>query len=214
MKIYHGSKEEIKVPKYKGSGEQNDYGPAFYMTLDFEAASIWATKNNSIGVVNVYNVNLDNLKILDLTDKSKYSLLHWIALLVEHRWIDYAYSRMNQGRINWLIQNYHLNVDDYDVIIGYRADDAYFRFPKEFINGNIPLEGLEEIFKLGELGIQHVFISEKAIKRLHFEKSILAKKEYIGVYFKQVQDATSLFDGLLKKYENNSEGTRFGDLIK
>ena len=59
-----------------------------------------------------------------------------------------------------------------------------------------------------------VFISEKSIKRLHFEKSILAKKEYIGVYFKQVQDATSLFDELLKKYENNSEGTRFGDLIK
>lgn len=214
MKIYHGSKEEIKVPIYKGSNDQNDYGPAFYMTLDFEAACIWATKNDSLGVVNVYNVNLDNLKILDLTDKTKYSPLHWIALLLENRWIEYAYKRMNQGRINWIIKKYHINVDDYDVIIGYRADDAYFRFPKDFINGNFPLEVLEEVFQLGHLGVQHVFISEKAIKRLHFVKAIPTKKEYIGVYHKQVSDATMLFDELLEKYINDPKGTRIGDLIR
>ena len=59
MKIYHGSKEIIRSPKFKGSDKHNDYGPAFYATLDFESACIWATKNDTTGIVNIYNVNFD-----------------------------------------------------------------------------------------------------------------------------------------------------------
>ena len=214
MKIYHGSKLEIKNPIYKGSNKNNDYGPAFYLTLDFESACIWATKNDSIGVVNVYNVNFDNLKILDLTDKSKYSVLHWIALLLEHRELEHSFQRLNQARIKYIIDTYHIDIDEFDVIKGYRADDAYFRFPKEFIIGNISLELLEEVFKLGSLGIQYAFISEKSIKRLHFDRCITTKKEYIGAYFNQVKEATSLFDELLEKSINSNEGTRIGELMK
>lgn len=214
MKIYHGSKTKIENVKYKGSNEHNDYGPAFYTTLDFESACIWATKNNTSGFVNVYNVNFDNLKILDLTDKTRFSALHWITLLLENRTLEPSFEKLNKARINWLIQNYYIDIDEYDLIIGYRADDAYFRFPKEFVIGNISLELLEKVFKLGELGIQYVFVSEKAIKRLHFGRVIVPKKTYIGMYFKQVENATSLFDKLLEESINSNSGTRIGDLIK
>ena len=214
MKIYHGSKEQIKEPIYKGSDEHNDYGPAFYLTVDFESACIWATKNDSTGLVNVYNVNLDNLKVLDLTDKTKYSVLHWITILLEHRQLEHSFEVLNRGRINWLIKNYHVDIDEFDIVKGFRADDAYFRFPKEFVNGNISIELLEDVFKLGSLGIQYAFISEKAIKRLHFDRCIETKRQYIGVYYNQVKEATSLFDELLSKSIDSNEGTRIRDLMK
>ena len=214
MRIYHGSKERIERPKYKGSDEHNDYGPAFYTTLDFESACIWATKNDTTGIVNVYNVNFNSLKILDLTDKTRFSVLHWITLLLENRSLEPSFEKLNRARINWLIQNYHINIDDYDLVIGYRADDAYFRFPKEFVVGNISLELLEDVFKLGELGIQHVFVSQKAIDRLHFDHEVVPKNSFIGKYHKQVESATTLFDKLLEESINSNSGTRIGDLMK
>ena len=214
MKIYHGSKERVERPKYRGSNEYNDYGPAFYTTKDFESACIWATKNDSSGIVNVYNVNLENLKILDLTDKTKFSVLHWITLLLENRLLETSFERLNKARIKWLKENYHINIDDYDVVIGYRADDAYFRFPKEFVVGNISIELLEKVFQLGELGIQYVFVSEKSIHRLHFDRFEIPKQDCIGKYHKQVEHATSLFDELLEESINSNSGTRIGDLMK
>lgn len=214
MKVYHGSKVRIERPKFKGSNKYNDYGPAFYTTLDFESACIWATKNETNGIVNVYNVNFDNLKILDLTDKTKFSVLHWITLLLENRSLESSFQKLNKGRIDWLINNYHIDIEEYDLIIGYRADDAYFRFPKEFIVGNISIELLEEVFKLGKLGIQHVFVSEKAIKRLHFDHEVIPNTSFIGKYKHQVDGATTLFDDILEKSINSNSGTRIGDLMK
>lgn len=73
---------------------------------------------------------------------------------------------------------------------------------------------MEEVFKLGALGIQYVFVSEKAIKRLHFDRCVQAKKEYIGQYKKQVDEATTLFDKILFESVNNNDGTTIKDLIK
>ena len=214
MKIYHGSKAIIKKPLYKGSEINNDYGPAFYTTIDFENACIWASKNNSVGYVNEYEISFDDLKILDLTNKEKYSVLNWIAILLSNRSLEHSFSLLNRDKINKIIDKYAINLEEYDVVIGYRADDAYFRFPKEFVIGNLSLEDLEEIFRLGSLGTQYVFVSQKAIDKLKFKKATLVDEKYVGRYFKQVKDATSLFDEILKKSIDGSVGTRIGDLLK
>ena len=214
MKIYHGSKYIIDKPIVKGSNPTNDYGPCFYMTRDYQNACIWACRKNTIGFVNEYKVDLENLKILDLTDKSKYSVLNWIAILVHFREFEHAFERLNCGRINQIIEKYYIDVNDFDVVIGYRADDAYFRFPKEFIEGNISIEDLEEVFNLGSLGVQYAFISEKAIKRLHFVKAIQTSKEYVGLYYSQVLEATKLFDEIVYKSISSNKGTRIGDILK
>lgn len=214
MRIYHGSKTIVKKPLFKGSNPKNDYGANFYTTSDYDAACVWACRNDSAGYVNTYEINLDNLKVLDLRDKEKYSVLHWIAILLENREFPYSFCKLNQGRIKKIIEKYWVNLDDFDVIIGYRADDAYFRFPKEFISGNISIEVLEDIFKLGELGSQIVIHSQKAFDRIRFKNAKLVDKKFVGVYFEQVKQATTMFDDLLEKNIDANEGTRIGDLLK
>lgn len=214
MKIYHGSKIILEKPTYKGSNPSNDYGAAFYATLDYEDACIWASRNNTVGFVNQYEINTANLKILDLTDKEKYSVLHWITLLLENRTLNHSFKTLNQARINKLIEKYHIDINEYDIVIGYRADDAYFRFPKEFVVGNISLELLEKVFELGELGKQFVIVSKKAIDRLHYKKAVEVEQKYIGRYYEQVQRATIKFDKILKESISSNEGTRIGDLLK
>lgn len=214
MKIYHGSKEIIREVKYKGSDPKNDYGPCFYVTNNYKDACIWACKHNTLGFVNEYDVDLRGLKILDLTDKTKFSVLNWIAILLKFRELDHTFCELYKNRITKIIERYYINIEDYDVILGYRADDAYFRFPKVFVEGNLSVEMLEKVFLLGELGTQYAFVSEKAIKRITFKSYNEVSEEYICQYYRQVLNATNVFDKLLKENIESNEGTFIGDLLK
>ena len=209
MKLYHGSKAIIDKPICGGSTVNNDYGPSFYLTRDFDSASEWACRNNSVGYVNEYQFNIDGLKILDLTDKNKYSVLNWVAILLHFRSLDNSFINSFQHRLNFLEKNYYIDVNDYDVVIGYRADDAYFRFPLDFIRGNITLEQLNYSFMLGKLGIQYALISERAISRLKFVEASLASNKFINKYFERVKSSTDSFNALNK----DEEGTRIFDVM-
>lgn len=201
MKIYHGSKLIIGKPLFQGSDPTNDYGPAFYLTLDLEAAKSWACRNDNVGVVNEYIVKNDvfnSFKTLDLTNKDKYSVLNWIAILMHFRQLDSSFRRNNEIAIKWL-EKYYIDVTQYDVVIGYRADDAYFRFPTRFISNDLALEDLEEIFKLGSLGIQYCFISQKAIDSLKYNKVIECDRSFLGHHYLTVKAASRDFDKMLNK---------------
>lgn len=201
MKIYHGSKVLIEHPVVKGSDERNDYGPSFYMTKDLDAAKSWACKNNSVGVVNEYEINnssFNGLKVLDLTNKDKYSVLNWMAILMHFRELDSSFIRNNVLTLNWL-EKFYINVDDYDVIIGFRADDSYFRFPLRFVSNDLSFDDLEEVFLSGHLGIQYAFMSERSIKKLTFRRAIECGEEYLGHYYSVVTKASKQFDELLSR---------------
>ena len=201
MKIYHGSKEIIEHPVVKGSDDKNDYGPSFYLTIDLDAAKSWACKNNSVGIVNEYeirNSSFEGLKILDLTNKDKYSILNWMAILMHFRELDSSFKRRNELTLKWL-EKYYINVDDYDVIIGFRADDSYFRFPLRFVSNDLSFDDLEDVFLSGHLGIQYAFMSERAINLLSFKKIIECGDEYLGHYYSIVTKASKQFDELLDK---------------
>ena len=201
MKIYHGSKFLIKSPSVKGSNEANDYGPSFYLTNDLEAAKSWACKNNSVGVVNEYEIkssSLEKLKILDLTNKDRFSVLNWMAILMHFRELDSSFVKNNKLTLEWL-QKYYINVDDYDVIIGFRADDSYFRFPIRFISNDLSFDDLEDVFLSGHLGVQYAFMSERAIKLLKFKKIIECNEEYLGHYYSIVTKASRHFDELINR---------------
>ena len=57
---------------------------------------------------------------------------------------------------------------NYDAIIGYRADDSYFSFAQDFINGTISYRQLGNALRLGKLGQQFVLISKKAFDSVKF----------------------------------------------
>lgn len=209
MKLYHGSKLTISKPINKGSKKDNDYGPAFYLTKDLESAHEWACRNNSVGVVNEYELQTRGLKILDLTDKNKYSVLNWVAILLHNRTLDSKFVNAFKTRLKLINDHYYIDTTQFDLVIGYRADDAYFRFPLDFVRGNITLEQLEHSFNLGNLGIQYVITSQKGIDNMTFIKSFSSEEKYINQYFGNVVNATERFDELNK----DEEGTRIFDIL-
>lgn len=207
MIFYHGSKVIIQKPMKNGSNPTNDYGPSFYLTLDLQAAKSWACKNGTIGLVNKYEIStrtFKNFKILDLSNKSQYSVLNWIAILMHFRTLDTSFIKNNKIALDWL-EKYYIDVNEYDVVIGFRADDSYFRFPTRFVSNDLALDDLEEVFLSGNLGIQYAFMSDRAIKALKFNKVIECEDSFLGHYYSIVNKASQEFDIILNKPRDPSK---------
>ena len=183
MIIYHGSKDIIEKPEFGKGNEKNDYGLGFYCTENVELAKEWACSNNETnGYANQYEIDLSDYKVLDLRDE-KYSILNWMALLLKFRTFDVNTPISAQAK-EYILENFYVDAEEYDVIIGYRADDSYFSFAKDFINNIISVEQLAEAMHLGELGIQIVLKSKKAFNAVKYISYELAEcKEY---YVKRV----------------------------
>ena len=191
--IFHGSDHEITTPQF-GLGEiHNDYGQAFYCTFDLDMAKEWANKNMIGGIVNKYSLDCRGLKILDLTEK-KYNSLNWIAILMHYRKLSSLQKESYKTRLEFLEKQFFIDLSQYDVVIGYRADDAYFKFPMFFIQNELSVERLEEIYHLGNLGKQIAIISEKAFGRIKFISSIEAETHFYDQYLFRKNKADSRFE--------------------
>ena len=167
--LLHGSDHIIKQPQLKMGKENNDYGKGFYCTELPEMAKEWACKNNTDGFINEYVLDRDNLKVLDLLD-GNHTVLNWIALLLKYR----VFTINNEIALDskkYIIDNFSVDTNGFDVIIGYRADDSYFSYAQSFIHNALPVSSLTKALKLGELGKQIVLISEKAFENLKFVKA-------------------------------------------
>ena len=175
--IYHGSSNIIQTPIFGKGKDYNDYGLGFYCTEHHELAREWACSENVDGYANKYEIDITDLNVLNLSNK-EYNVLHWLALLVKYRKIRISSPIMKKG-MEWLIDNYLIDISKYDVIIGYRADDSYFSFARSFLNNEISLNQLSYAMKLGELGEQFVLKSEKAFTKIKFlSYEIVDNNEY------------------------------------
>ena len=164
--LYHGSSEIVERPEYGRGKEYNDYGRGFYCTEHRELAKEWACTEGRDGFVNQFVLDLEGLRELNLSAKES-STLHWLALLVMHRKLRLATPLMRRS-VRWLKEHFAINVNEFDVIRGYRADDSYFSFARAFLNNEITLGQLEYAMHLGKLGEQVVIKSEKAFSQLRF----------------------------------------------
>lgn len=84
MELWHGSQKIIETPQIGLGKVHNDYGQGFYCTESLNLAREWACSRDAGGFANRYELDMADLKVLDLLSP-QYSVLHWIALLVEHR---------------------------------------------------------------------------------------------------------------------------------
>lgn len=80
--------------------------------------------------------------------------------MFRHRWA-------REG-LRYLLDNCLIDISPYDVIRGYRADDSYFSFARQFVSGMISLRQLQRIMRLGDLGIQYALMSECAFSAIRF----------------------------------------------
>ena len=120
LTIYHGSPQIVEKPQLEKGKIHNDYGQGFYCTEQLELAREWACTENMDGIVNQYELNLEGLKVLRLSDSS-FTVLHWLALLMNYRLLTLPTPVMRRGA-EWLKENYLIDLRHYDVIIGWRAD--------------------------------------------------------------------------------------------
>lgn len=166
MILYHGSEKIIEKPIYGKGNLRNDYGRGFYCTENEELAKEWACSNNKNGFSNKYELDLEDLNILYLNSE-EYNILNWLAILTKNRTY-WENSTISEAAKKYVAENFMIDITRYDVIIGYRADDSYFSFARDFVSGTISYRQLNEAMKLGELGEQVVLISKKAFENISY----------------------------------------------
>ncbi|MDD6628491.1 MAG: DUF3990 domain-containing protein [Lachnospiraceae bacterium] len=173
--LYHGSEHIIEKPQFGKGALTNDYGRGFYCTENMELAMEWACAKNTNGYANQYELDMTGLSVLNLNSE-KYNILNWLALLAAHRTY-WEKSSISEQAKKYLKDNFLPDIQRYDIIIGYRADDSYFSFAQDFVANAVSLRQLDKAMHLGRLGEQVVLKSREAFERIQFIDSIPAQKE-------------------------------------
>lgn len=164
--IYHGSEKRIEKPVFGYGKRYNDYGLGFYCTEVLEMAKEWGVGADRNGYANMYDLETEGLSVLDLNGP-EYCILHWLSVLLQNREFEISSALAHEAKeylTAYFLPEYH----SFDVITGYRADDSYFSFAQDFLNGTISYRQLSAAMFLGKLGRQIVLKSEKAFSQLTF----------------------------------------------
>ena len=93
---------------------------------------------------------MPGLKNLDLMDK-RYSILNWVAIILKFRAFDFSNDISIQVK-ECLLKNLYIDVNNYDIVIGFWADDSYFSFARDFVNNMVSVRKLSQAMELGHLG--------------------------------------------------------------
>ena len=208
--LFHGSEKVVEEPTFGLGKTTNDFGLGFYCTETEDLAKEWAGSSLRDGFSNRYTLDTEYMNILNLNSPD-YTILNWIAVLVEHRVFALKTPIARKAK-RYLIDNFGINVNAYDLITGYRADDSYFDYAETFLNNGISVEQLARAMKLGRLGEQIVLKSKFAFSRIQFDGFDVAEKEEFYVLRKARDDeANQLYVNML---EEESDGLYIQDIIR
>ena len=208
--LYHGSEKIIENPIFGAGKKNNDFGLGFYCTESNDLAKEWAVSSLNNGFSNKYTLDTEYLKVLNL-NSSDYTILNWIAILVEHRLFSIKTPVARRAK-QYLIDYFSINVNAYDLIIGYRADDSYFAYAESFLNNTISVEQLAQAMRLGKLGEQIVIKSQFAFSNLKFEGYEVAdKNQYYDLRKARNDEANQYY---LKMLDQEMDGLFIQDIIR
>ena len=164
--IYHGSHNIVETPTFGVGSPNNDYGLGFYCTEYIDLAKEWACDQLSGGYANKYSIDMAGLKVLNLNAK-EYSIIHWVSVLLKNRKVTLNTDIEREG-MYYILDNFPVDTENSDVIIGYRANDSYFSYARDFLSNAITVKRLTQVMRLGNLGNQIVIKSKLAFSRLKF----------------------------------------------
>ena len=208
--IYHGSKQIVETPAFGLGRKNNDFGLGFYCTESNDLAKEWAVSSLSDGFANRYTLDTEFLNILRLNSPD-YTILNWVAVLVDHRLFSIKTPVARRAK-QYLTGNFGINVNAYDLIIGYRADDSYFDYAEAFLNNAITVEQLSRAMRLGKLGEQIVIKSKFAFSRIKYEGFETAEKDLYYILRKARDDEANRT--YLDILEEESDGLYIQDIIR
>ena len=182
----------------------------FYCTESNDLAKEWAVSSLRDGFSNRYSLDTKYLNVLNLNSPG-YTILNWIAILVEHRVFPIKTPVARRAR-QYLIDNFGINVNAYDLIIGYRADDSYFDYAEAFVNNGITVEQLARAMRLGKLGEQIVIKSQFAFSKIKFEGFEIADRStYYTLRKARDDDANRTYLAIL---EEEADGLYIQDIMR
>lgn len=208
--LYHGSEQLIEEPTFgKGKGN-NDFGLGFYCTESEDLAKEWAVSSLRNGFANRYTLDTEYLNVLNLNSPD-FTILNWIAVLVEHRLFSIKTPVARRAK-RYLVENFSVNVNAFDVVTGYRADDSYFDYAESFLNNGITVEQLARAMRLGKLGEQIVLKSRFAFSKLHYEGFEVADREtYFCLRKARNDEANRIYMEML---EEEGDGLYIQDIMR
>lgn len=203
MILYHGSKIMVDRPIYGHGKKWNDYGQGFYCTEDMELAREWACQTPEGGFVNSYEIDTDMLEIYEFDRKD---IMSWLAVLLSNRMVRYS-SPIERMTADYIIDNFGMDISDYDLIKGYRADDSYFTFARSFLANTITLQQLGMAMELGQLGWQVCIKSRKGFDMMRFTGAVAVAGE---VYYpKRIKRDNVAREDFYRLLETNVKGGIF-----
>ena len=208
--IFHGSNRIVKAPVFGQGRINNDFGLGFYCTESNDLAKEWAVSSLRDGFSNRYTLDTEYLSILNLNSPD-FSILNWIAVLVEHRVFSIKTPVARRAK-QYLIDNFGINVNAYDLIVGYRADDSYFDYAEAFVSNGITVEQLARAMRLGKLGEQIVVKSQFAFSKIKYEGFESADKNtYYALRKARDDDANKTY---LEILEEEADGLYIQDIMR
>ena len=210
LTVYHGSKQIVGIPTFGLGRNNNDFGLGFYCTESSDLAKEWAVSSLSDGFANRYTLDTEYLNILNLNSPD-YTILNWIAVLVQHRLFSIKTPVARRAK-QYLVEHFGINVNAYDLITGYRADDSYFDYAEAFLNNAITVEQLSHAMQLGKLGEQIVIKSKFAFSKIKYEGFETAEKDLYYVLRKARDDEAN--QTYLDILEEETDGLYIQDIIR
>lgn len=211
--LYHGSNQVVEAPELSQGNIRNDYGQGFYCTRLEEMAKEWACKNQKDGFVNRYELDMNGLRVLNLSD-GNHTVLNWIAVLLKNRTFRLRSPIAIDAR-EYLIEHFAVDTSVFDVIIGYRANDSYFQYAESFVENTLPLRSLNKALTLGKLGLQTVLVSEKAFDQIKFiEAEPVDRTIYYPKFFERDAKARQTYTAEIAKSRSYRDDIFVLDILR
>ena len=211
LRIYHGSPDSNLIPSYEGGKEYHDYGKGLYCVGDAEMAKEWACQHNNNVVSFVYVFELDLIGLRPILDLCNYAPAFWLSALASHRYVSKEGALLRQRRESF-IKAFPVDCAGADVIRGWRANDQYFAYLRDFLRMDISYEAVVEAMKLGDLGQQIVLKSEAAYANCRQVDTITIRENEYERYFKQYNERDFMARSAMDSARNLS-GRSIEDLI-
>ena len=201
--LYHGSKEGIQGDIAPVSRVHCDFGRGFYMGTD-RTRPLTLICNYPNAKLYALSVDLSNLKVFNIEVG-----LDWAMVIAYHR------GKMDMIKNSKLYNQFANLCKDYDMIIGYIANDRMFVVLDRFFNGEITDIALINSLSALKLGKQYVALSKKACQKIKIlDEQELSENDRDKL--KQESEANRLngiamADEICRKYRR--EGRYFDEIL-
>lgn len=202
--LYHGSKSGIHGAISPISREYCDFGKGFYMGTD-RTQPLTLICNYPNAKLYTLGIDLSGLKILDVEVG-----LDWAFLVAYNR------GKMESAKGTAIYNRFADFSKDYDMIIGYIANDRMFVVLDRFFKGEITDLALINCLSALKLGKQYVALTEKACKKIQIlDEQALNENEREKL--KQESQANrskgiTLAEEICRKYRR--DGQFFDEILK